>query len=82
MDNSESPKTFKSSSTQTEYTSNNGKGLDPLDPTKHSELFTAYNDLPTPLYPQNLTKVFNEEFIAEASQKELKVIIDYINTEN
>ena len=82
MDNSESPKIFKSSSTQTEYTSNKEKGLEPLDPTKHSGLFTAHNDLSTPLYRQNLTKVFTEQFIAEASQKELKVIIDYVNTDN
>ena len=82
MENSEPPKTIKSSSTQAEYTSNKRKGRDPLDPTKHSELFTAHNDLYTPLYGQNLTKVFNEEFIAEASQKELQVIIDYVNTEN
>ena len=80
--NSESSKTFKSSSIQTEYTSNKGKGLDPLDPTKHGEIFTEYSDLPAPLYRQNLTKVFNEEFIAETSQKELKVIIDYVNTES
>ena len=82
MDQTETPKSFKSSSTQTEYTSNKGKGLDPLDPSKHIELFTAYNDLATHIYREKLTKVFNEEFIAEASQKELKVIIDYVNSEN
>ena len=49
MENPDTGKTFKTSSTQTEYTTNKGKGLDPIDPTKHSELFTAYNDLPTPL---------------------------------
>ena len=88
MHQTETPKSFKSSSTQTEYTSNKEKGIDALDPSKHIELFTAYlpiytyNKLPTPLYRENLTKVFNEEFIAEASKKELKVIIDYVNTEN
>ena len=82
MDNSESPKSFKSSSTQTKYISNKGKGLEPLDPTKNSELYTAYNDLPTPLSHQNLTKVFNEKFVIEASQKELKLIIEYVNSAN
>ena len=82
MENSDSFKTFKTSSTQTEYTTNKGKGLDPLDPNKHSELFTAYNDLPTPLYRLNLTKVFNEELLSEASQKELKIIMDFVKTEN
>ena len=81
MENPATSKTFKSSSTQTEYTTNKGKGLDPIDPTKHSELFTAYNDLPTPLYRLNLTKVFNEELLSEASQKELKIIMDYVKTE-
>ena len=82
MENPDTSKTVKSSSTQTEYTTNKGKGLDPIDPTKHSELFTAYNDLPTPLYRLNLTKVFNEELLSEASQKELKIIMDYVKTEN
>ena len=82
MENPDTSKTFKSSSTQTEYTTNKGKGLDPIDPTKHSELFTAFNDLPTPLYRLNLTKVFNEELLSEASQKELKIIMDYVKTEN
>ena len=82
MENPDTGKTFKTSSTQTEYTTNKGKGLDPIDPTKHSELFTAYNDLPTPLYRLNLTKVFNEELLSEASQKELKIIMDYVKTEN
>ena len=82
MDNTQTPKSFKSSSNQTEYTSNKGRGLEPLDPSKHIELLTAYNDLPTPIYRANLTKVFNEELISEASQKELKIIIDYVNSEN
>ena len=81
-ENPDTVKTFKTSSTQTENTTNKGKGLDPIDPTKHSELFTAYNDLPTPLYRLNLTKVFNEELLSEASQKELKIIMDYVKTEN
>ena len=82
MENPDTSKTFKSSSTQTEYITNKGKGIDPIDPTKHSELFTAYNDLPNPLYRLNLTKVFNEELLSEASQKELKIIMDYVKTEN
>ena len=82
METTNSPKTFTTSSTQTEQTSNKGRGLEPLDPTKHEELFSAHNDLPTPEYRSNLTKVFNEEFIAEASQKELKIIMDYVTTRN
>ena len=82
MDNTETPKCFKSSNTQKEYTSNKGRGLDPFDLSKHIELFTAYNDLPTPIYRANLTKVFNEELIAEPSQKELKVMIVYVNSKN
>ena len=68
--------TFTSCSTQTEFSSNKGKGLDPLDYSKHENLFDAYKDLPTPAYRENFNKVFNEEFMAEGSQQDLKPIID------
>ena len=73
-------KTHKSSSTQTEFTSNKGRGLEPVDPSKHVELFNAYQDTPLS-YRESLTKVFTEQFIAEASQKVLKVIIGYVITQ-
>ena len=76
------PKTLVNSSTQTECSSNKGRGLDPIDPSKHPELFTAHADTPTPAYRENLNKVFNEEFFAEASSKELKPIIDLVIAKN
>ena len=76
------PKNLVNSSTQTEGHSNKGRGLDPIDPSKHQELFTAHSEIPTPAYRENLNKVFNEEFIAEASSKELKPIIDLVLTKN
>ena len=36
------PKNLVSSSTQTEGHSNNRRGLDPIDPSKHQEIFTAH----------------------------------------
>ena len=68
MEQPSNSKVFNNSSTQTDYISNKGKGLNPIDQTKHVELFDAYNDLPTPSYRENLNKVFNEEFLAEISQ--------------
>ena len=44
------PKTLINSSTQTDYTSNKGKGLDVIDDSKHEELFPSYKNTPTPLY--------------------------------
>ena len=61
MEQRSSSKNFTHSSTQTEYTSNKGKGLDTLDPTKHAELFTVYQDTPTHLYRETLSKVFKLE---------------------
>ena len=69
-------------STQTDYISNKGKGLDAIDESKHEDLFPSYSDTPTPLYRENLNKVSNEEFIAEASSKELKPIIDLVTAQN
>ena len=76
------PKTLVNSSTQTECSSNKGRGLDPIDPSRHPELFTAHADTPTTAYRKNLNKVFNEQFIAEASSKELKPIIDLVIAKN
>ena len=45
-------------------------------------MFKAHNDLHTPPYRENLNKVFNEEFLSEASQRELNVIIDLVKTQN
>ena len=65
-------------STQTDSTSNKGRGLDPLDPTRHEPLFTVYDQTPTPLYRENPNRVFNEELIAQASKKELSPIIEFV----
>ena len=82
MEQHSNSKVFTNSITQTDYNSNKCKGLDPIDHTKHAELFDAYNDLPTPSYRENLNKVFNEEFLAEVSKRELKPIIDLVKTQN
>ena len=82
MEQSNNSKTFTSCSIQTEFNSNKGKSLDPLDYSKHENLFDAYNDLPTLAYRENFNKVFNEEFLAEASQRDLKPIIDLVKTQN
>ena len=42
------PKNRVNLSTQTEGHSNKGRGLDPIDPSKHQELFTAHSVIPTP----------------------------------
>ena len=76
------PKTLINSSTQTDYTSNKGKGLDVIDESKHEEIFPSYDNTLTPLYRENLNRVFNEEFIAQASIKDLKPIIDLVTTQN
>ena len=71
-------KNVRDNSTQTDIDSNKGKGLLPLIPDKHEELFKAIDDKPTPDYRSNLKKVFNEEFIAENSKKDLGPIIDLV----
>ena len=65
-------------STQTDPHSNKGKGLSVLDESKHADLFTAFDNTPTPDYRLNLMRVFNEEFIAENSKKDLGPIIDLV----
>ena len=76
------PKTLINSSTQTDYISNKGKGLDVTDESKHEELFPSNDNTLTPLYHENLNRVFNEEFIAQASIKDIKPIIDLVTTQN
>ena len=71
-------KNSRDNSTQTDIESNKGKGLSSLIPDKHEELFKAIDDTPTPDYRMNLMKVFNEEFIAENSKKDLDPIIDLV----
>ena len=75
-------KTSINSSTQADYTSNKGKGLDVIDKSKHEELFPSYNNTPNPRYRENLNRVFTEEFIAQASIKDLKPINDLVTTQN
>ena len=77
-----STKILINSSTQTDYSSNKGRGLDVIDESKHEDLFPSYSDTPTPLYRENLNKVFNEKFLTEASSKELKPIIDLVVAQN
>ena len=71
-------KQLRDSSTQTEAGSNKGKGITPIQNDKHEELFKAIDDVPTPEYRANLMRVFNEEFLAEHSKKELGHIIDLV----
>ena len=73
-----SGKSAISVATQTDTTSNKGRGLDPLDSGKHEPLFTTYDETPTPLYRENHNRVFNEEFIAQVSKKELNPIIEFV----
>ena len=77
-----STKTLTNSSTQTDYISNKGKGLDAIEESKYEDFFPSYSDTPTLLYRENLNKVFNDEFIAEASSEELKPNIDLVIVQN
>ena len=70
-----STKLLINSSKQTDYISNKVKGLDVVDESKHEDLFPSHSDTPTPLYRENFNKVFNEEFIEEASSKDLKQLL-------
>ena len=73
--NSENPTTSTdpiSVATQTDLTppqSNIGQGRDPIDETKHQPLF-EFDNVPPPNYRANLSRVFGEEFLAEASLKD------------
>ena len=66
---------FCSIATQTDISSNNGRGLSVLDPDKHQNLFEAHDDTPTPEYRENFNRVFNEEFLAQDSKKDLTPIV-------
>ena len=65
-------------STQTDPHSNKGKDFSVLDESKHADLFTAIDNTPYPDYRLNLMRVFNEEFIAENSKKDLGPFIDLL----
>ena len=71
-------KTMRDTSTQTDPDSNKGKGLTVLNPDKHAEQFTAIDNTPTPEYRLKLMRVYNEEFLAENSKKDLRPIIDLV----
>ena len=75
-------KNVRDNSTQTDIDSNKGKGLSSLIPDKHEELFKAIDDTPTLDYRFNLMKVFNEEFIAQNSKKDLGPIIDLVEKQD
>ena len=49
-----------------------------LDLLKHEQLYTAYDESPIALYREKLTRIFNEEFIAQASNKYFDRIIKFI----
>ena len=62
-------KTFTSSSTQTEGTSNKGKGRTPLRSDPDISIYPLGIQA-MPEYRKNLSQVFGEEFRAEATQKD------------
>ena len=82
MEKQNPSKTMRDTSTQTDPDSNKGKGLTVLNPDKHAEQFTAIDNTPTPEYRMNLMRVFNEEFIAENSKKDLGPIIDLVEKQD
>ena len=82
METQNPSKTMRDTSTQTDPDSNKGKGLTVLNPDKHAELFTTIDNTPTPEYRMNLMRVFNEEFIAENSKKNLGPIIDLVEKQD
>ena len=82
-DNQLSPnKQLRDNSTQTDAESNKRKRVTAIQNEKHKELFTAIDDLPTPDYRKNLIRVFNEEFLAKHSKKDLVPIIDMVNKQD
>ena len=72
------PKNPNSVATQTDPTSNKRKGLDLLDLARYQAIFIAYDEYPTPLYRENLNRVFNEEFIAQVSKKDFSPVIEFV----
>ena len=63
-------KTFTSSSTQTDETSNKGRGRTPLRSDPEISIYTLGNQANMPEYRKNLAQVFREEFLAEATLKD------------
>ena len=85
-DNPSTPKTPISVATQTDTippSSNIGQGREPIDETKHAPLFEFENET-APNYRLNLSRVFGEEFLAEATQKDknLLAIIRLVEAHN
>ena len=82
-DNQLSPnEQLRDNSTQTDADSIKGKVITAIQKEKHEDLFTAIDDLLTPNYRKNLMRVFNEEFLAEHSKKDLGPIIDMVNKQD
>ena len=63
-------KTFTSSSTQTDGTSNKGMGRTPLRSDPEISIYPLGNQINMPEYRKNLAQVFGEEFLAEATLKD------------
>ena len=73
-------KTFTSTSTQTEGTSNKGLGRAPPRDDPNITIYPLGKETNMPQYRKNLCQVFGEEFLAEATQrdKQLAPIIKLI----
>ena len=63
-------KTFTSSSTLTEGTSNKGMGRTPLRSDPNISIYPLGNQANMPEYRKHLSQVFGEEFLAEATKKD------------
>ena len=63
--------------------SNIGQGREPIDETKHAHLFELENET-APNYRLNLSRVFGEEVLAEATLKDknLQAIIRSVKAHN
>ena len=86
LNNSPTQNTPISVATQTDNTpptSNLGQGREPIDENKHAPLFEFENET-VPNYRLNLSRVFGEEFLAEATLKDknLQNIIRLVKNHN
>ena len=63
-------KTFTTSSTQTEGTSNKGMGKTPIRADPDIVIYPLGNQANMPEYRKNLHQIFGEEFLAEATLKD------------
>ena len=86
LENSLTKNTPISVATQTDNTpptSNLGQGREPIDENKHAPLFEFENET-APNYRLNLSRVFGEEFLAEATLKDknLQNIIRLVKNHN